>query len=216
MGLDGYEAGGDLSTGGQWLSEPGWYHVLVTEIQDPATDAKGVPISNAAFKAVCEVLAGTVDGQRGKSCDICFFNPKPQDKNEGAFAKKKIDRFLLATNHASEQELSTKGFRPNPDLQQMVGRQLVLQLEREGEKKYLSLAFADLYHVDDPAVKAYPKCAESLTMIQPKHRWLNKTATPAAKPATPAAPAKPATPVAPLQTAGMGVGAANASVLEDI
>lgn len=183
-----WNPGGDLSRGGQWLDQPGWYHVLITEMQNPALNKDNVPIPNAAFKACYEVLAGTVDGQRGKTGDVTFFQPKPTDKNEGAWAKKKIDFFFVAVGFATPEQIAAKA-PLRIDLQSAVGRQFVIHLEKEKEDaKYLSLAYADIYHVDDPAVSAYPKCQESLSIIDPALRKIGwsgaAAASTAAKPAT--------------------------------
>ena len=63
---------------------------------------------------------------------------------------------------------------------QMVGQQMVVKLEHQMEKdgngeytvptKYVQVSYSDLYHVDDPAVKAVPKNADALTLISKDKR----------------------------------------------
>lgn len=181
-----YETGGDLTTGGTWVSEPGTYHLLVTGIEEQPTKSDGTPIDNAAFKVDASVLGGTVPNQKDKVLDIVLFYPKPSDKNEGAFAKKKFDRFFLATGLASKEDLEQKDRQLSIDLQAAVGRNFVAKFEKEttkSGKERISLAFAEIYHVDDPAVKDIPKDADSLAMIDPKLRWIGERAPAAPAPA---------------------------------
>ncbi len=201
MGFD-YEAGGDLSNGGSWLSDPGTYHLTIVEMQEEPTDKNGNLINNAAFRVACVVCDGTTAGQKDKTTDITFFRPKPTDKNEGAFAKKKIDRFLVAVGLVTEQEVKDK-VRKSIDLQQAVGGQFIAKLEKESEdSKFLSLSFADIYHVDDSAVSAIPKDKDCLALLAPSQRIVKQANAPAASTAASkpkqATTAKPATPVAPV------------------
>lgn len=157
-----HRTGGDFNTGG-FLNEPGTYHLCITDATEKPENKNGSLIDNAAFRVACEVMAGTVSGQENKSVDILFFHPKPTDKNEGAFARKKIDRFLLAVNLVSDED---KDKDLDVDIAKCVGRQFVAKLEHEDENaKFLRVAFADIYHVDDPAVKSIPKNADALKLI---------------------------------------------------
>lgn len=187
-----HTAGGDTSAGGQFLDEPGWYHLMIQDIQDPPTDKSGTPIPDAAFKVNCSVLAGTVDGQKDKTVGIMFFHPKADGKNEGAFARKKIDRFLIATGFATPAQIEAKESF-DIDLQQGRMRQFIAKLDKEEGKRFLELSFADIYHVDDPAVASYPKDADALKLIRPQQRWPGgkPPGKPTASTATASAPAAP-------------------------
>lgn len=172
-----YEAGGDLSNGGQWLSDPGTYHMLITDISEEPTSKDGTLVPNAAFRVTCAVCDGTVPGQAEKTTDITFFRPKATDKNEGAFARKKIDRFLVATCLMTEEQVLEKA-KVRIDLQEAVGRQFVVKLEKEKEdSKFLSLSFADIFHVDDSAVANIPRSKEHLSLIDKKLRKVAKPAS---------------------------------------
>lgn len=200
-----HTAGGDTSAGGQFLDHPGWYHLMIQDIQDPPTDKSGTPIPDAAFKVNCSVLAGTVEGQKDKTVGIMFFHPRADGKNEGAFARKKIDRFLIATSFATPAQIEAKATL-DIDLQQGRSRQFIAKLDKEEGKKFLELSFADIYHVDDAAVANYPKDEKALKLIRPAQRW------PGGKPPG-TAPATPATPPAPPVTAAS---AAAAPSLDDV
>lgn len=157
-----HRTGGDFNTGG-FLSEPGTYHLCVTDATENPTNKSGGLIDNAAFRVSCEVLSGTVAGQEHKTIDILFFHPKATDKNEGAFARKKIDRFLLAVSLVGDDD---KDKDIDIDITKCVGRQFVAKLEQDEENaKFLRVAFADIYHVDDPAVKAVPKNEDALKLM---------------------------------------------------
>lgn len=162
-----HQTGNDFATGG-FLQEPGTYHFCVIDCTEEVIDAKGSIVDNAAFRASLEVLAGTSPGQEKKTCDMLFFHPKPSDKNEGAFARKKIDRFLLAVGLIEE---NAKGQGVDIDMTTAIGRQFVAKMEQdEKNPKYLRLSFADIFHVDDEAVKAIPKCEAMLRQIPARLR----------------------------------------------
>lgn len=157
-----HKTGGDFNTGG-FLSEPGTYHFCITDATESPTNKSGALIDNAAFRVTVEALGGTAAGQENKCCDLLFFHPKPTDKNEGAFARKKIDRFLLAVGLVGDDD---KDREVDIDLAKCVGRQFVAKMEAdEDNARFLRVAFADIYHVDDPAVKAVPKNEAALKLI---------------------------------------------------
>lgn len=181
-----YEAGGDLSTGGKFLNEPGIYQLFITSIDEQPTNRKGELIDNAAFRVDLEVLAGTVEGQKNKITDLLFFNPKPGDKNEGAHAKKLLDRFFLATAMKSEAELAEKGKQVAIELSDLIGRQFfakfALEKEENSNKEHLRLNFYDMWHVDDDAVKGVPRDEKALGLIDPALRRIGAKKAPEKKP----------------------------------
>lgn len=169
-----HNAGGDVSTGGNWLTEPGLYHMVVTETTETPTKRDGSPISEAICRVSLSVLAGTVDGQKDKGFDLTFWHGKPGDEKSQSFATKKLDRFFLSTGLMTRAEIEQKVSK-DIELSHANGRQLVVELEeRESAatgKKFLDLKFAEIYHVDDPAVAAVPKDAQALALISPSLRW---------------------------------------------
>lgn len=162
-----WQSGDDYSSGGNFLSEPGTYHLCITDIDENPTKRDGSLIDNAAFRVGLSVLDGTTEGQKEKTTDLTFFYPKPTDKDEGKFRRKQIDRFFLAAGLLAE---SDKGAEKEIDLSDAVGRQIVAKLEPSSNGKYLQLAFADVYHVDDPAVKDIPKSAVALRLVPSSQR----------------------------------------------
>lgn len=190
-----HKTGTDQSVGG-FLREPGTYHFCILDTTENPTNKDGQLIDNAAFRIVCDTLAGTAPGQEQKQCEITFFWPKPADKNEGAFNRKKIDRFLLAVGLMKEED---KDKEIEFDIQKAVGRQFIAKMELDDEEhKYLRLSFAELYHVDDPAVKTIPKDEDALKLIHPSLRKIG------AKPATTPARGRAAKEAATAATNGSG------------
>jgi hypothetical protein len=183
MPLD-WTPGGDTSTGGTWASEPGTYHLGITNVQDPPIDKNGAPVSNGAFRIECEIMGGTVPSQVGKTLDVLFFHPKGSDDAGSKWARKKIDRFLIAVGLATQEQIEAKTpLKINPV--EANGRQLVARFEKEKEDtKYLSLAFADIFHVDDPAVKDIPKNTDALKLISAKLRRISGKEAPKNPPTT--------------------------------
>jgi len=181
-----HQTGDDFSGGGSFLRDPGTYHVCVVDVDENPSKRDGSLIDNAAFRIHLEVLAGTVGGQEGKSTDVIFFYPKVQSKNEGAFARKLMDRYFLAVGLVTEAD---KAKELEIDLQMAKGRHFIVKLEHDDEQKYLRVAFADIFHVDDPAVKEVPKNQAAMAMSAP---WRLAGAKAAGKPAAKGAGSVPA------------------------
>jgi hypothetical protein len=168
-----YQTGGDTTTGGSRLTEPGTYHQVVTEITDQPTKKDGSLIPNAAFAATLGVLDGTTPGQKDKSVNLIFFNGKVGEPKSEAFAKKKMDRFFMAVGMLTPQQVESEA-SVSLNLPDAIGRQLVAKYEKnKPEDKFVDLSFADIYHVDDAAVKEVPKDVAALKLIDAKLRWPN-------------------------------------------
>ena len=152
--------------GGNFATEEGWFHFACMELEESPTSKAGQMLDG--FRAGAEILSGEVAGQEGKSLEFMFFNPKLTDKNNGEMAKKKQARFLLATGVLDSAAVKP-GEKVTVDLQVAVGRQFVAKVVHDnregGSGKFLQLNFADIYHVDDPAVAKVPKCQKSLGLL---------------------------------------------------
>jgi hypothetical protein len=154
------EIGGSASD--LYLQQPGTYHCVVTDLQE-GRGPKGNPING--FLVGLSVLDGTVEGQKDKQHNLLLFSPdlsKSQSSQE--WSKKKQTAFVVATGLL---DLSRLGQRVEIDLQQAVGRQIVLTFaenEHDG-KKNLELAYANIYHVDDPRAAKFPKDKEALGIV---------------------------------------------------
>lgn len=156
----------DFDGQSNFLAEPGTYHVVVTAVDESPTAKNGTLIDG--FRVDFAVLDGTVAGQKDKQFDLLFFKPKLTDKNGGEFAKRKQARFALATGILPRAE---PGKRVTVDLQQAAGRQLVVEVEHQKDQqtgqptKFIQLAWANLWHVDDPACAKVPKDAIALALV---------------------------------------------------
>jgi len=168
------QTGGDLSSGSKWVDEEGTFHCQITSTSEQPTKHDGTLIDNAMFAIALELLEGTNKTQIGKTLDIVFLHPKVTDKGEGAFAKKKVDRFLLAASLASQQQLEKADVEIDVDINSTVGRQIIVKIEMneyEGKTR-AQLSFAEIYHVDDPAMKTIPKSAANLRFLPQEERWI--------------------------------------------
>lgn len=160
---------------GGTLDAPGTYHVVINEVLEGQTK-KGKAIEG--LTVTFEVLAGTEKGKEGKSHTESFFLPTMQDKETSAAMKlRKITAMAVAGNVLAPEQLGTEAEIP---FDSMVGSQMVVkfdhQMEMDGEgnytvpSRYIQVAYSDLFHVDDPAVKAVPKNADALGLIPKEHR----------------------------------------------
>jgi hypothetical protein len=191
-----YESGGDISTGGKYLTEPGFYHFLVLDTNEKPTNKDGVPIDGGLFSVTLGVLDGTTAGQKDKVSNVTFRRGKPGDEGSEKFARKRNDRFFLATGLLTLQQIESRA-RVSIDIAKANGQQLVAKYTKEKpEDKYANLEFAEIYHVDDPAVAHVPKDQKALSTILPAKRWPGGTAPGTAAPATAAAPSTPTAPPA--------------------
>lgn len=175
-----YRTGDDFDAGSRFLSLPGCYHMIVTYVRDPAATKDGAPIAGGLFSVGLAVLAGGDGNQRNKTLDLTFFEPSIDAKDGGKFQRKKIDRFLLAMSLVDEQ---AKDKDIDINLGVCAGRQLCVKLEsrpykdKQGrEKEGLDIHFSDIYHVDDPEVATWTKCAKSLAAIKKQYRKIDGSA----------------------------------------
>lgn len=173
-------ASDDVSGGGGFINEPGTYHFVITQIHEgmgkKKKDGSRTPVDGFTVEMDC--LAGTEKGCEGSSHNETFFAPSPQSSEAAQLAKRRaITAFLIASGLMTPDQLG-KPF--SVDLDAAVERQIVMklvkQMEKDGEGNYtvetnfLQLDYASVYHVDDPQVKAVPKNADALGMIDKEHR----------------------------------------------
>ena len=168
-----HDGGGDMSTGGKFLNEPGIYHCMVTSIDDRPLSKENKPIENAAFRVNFEVRAGTTPDQRGKVKDIVFFAPKLGGKDDGAFARKKMDRFFVAVGAMTEEQVLKKQ-SVSIELDKLESRQFFAEFQMDSDNKYVELAFAEIYHPDDPKVANVPRDEEALSILPKEARRIGQ------------------------------------------
>jgi len=145
----------DTSAGGNYLEVDCWAHVAIVAVNTSPRDKDGNARQNAIVELTMEVLAATVAGQEKKLVTEIIWGPKLDARDGGAFAKKKIARLALATGLISK---GAKGKRISVDFSNLQDRQMIVQFKKSGdEKMYMGIAFADMYHVDDPEKRDVPR-----------------------------------------------------------
>ncbi len=175
-------SGDDLKHGGgATLAEPGWYHVNIENVKDGLLP-NNTPVNG--FTIEIDVLAGKPDSKDiepsefvGKKLNLIFNSP---DKSKSEKAQKMTRRqntnFLIATDLTTPSQL---GASVDINPVDATGRHLIIHLERKQEKneagewvdtKFLRIAYADVFHIDDPEVAAIPKNVAALKYIKSEHR----------------------------------------------
>jgi hypothetical protein len=155
--------------------------------------------SGKAHKLTVELAAWSTPADVGKTHEENIFH---QDTTGKGFPKRRMLSLAMAaglTSPADYQRAKAEGQALRLDLQQLVGRPIMLELaeepdQRDPSKKYIRVANIGLgwHHVNDPKVAAWPKDAASLQRL-----GITATAAPTAAP--PAKPvARPAPPAAPV------------------
>lgn len=157
------DVGGESS----FLSAPGTYHTSILDVSE-GVGPKGNPISGFCVHLVVE--AGTTEGQESKEINLVLFSPKlDQSDAAQAWAKRKQAAFLIAAGLMRPDQL---GKRVSVDLQAAKNRQIIVELEEneyEGQVR-LQIRFANIYHVDDPRAKDFPKKADVLALLPESQR----------------------------------------------
>src|SRR4051794_12618372 len=90
------QTGEALANDGDFLQQPGFYHLCVTDCDDPATKQDGSLLDGAVMNLYCEVLDGNVAGQKKKPIKLTLWEPKPGDRDGGAFRSKVLERYAIA------------------------------------------------------------------------------------------------------------------------
>lgn len=173
--------------GADRIKVPGWYHVHVQECLADVTP-KGKPITGiyadfAAFEGQPEA---------GKTISSTFFDPDPLkafDPNSGVehadwkesqdgkgwlMSQKKQLSFLVAVGLINESQF---GKALEYDTDDAKDRQLVVEIvvdERNADKGYMQINYANTYHVDDPRVADLVK-AKKLALNQAAIKLLPDT-----------------------------------------
>lgn len=165
----------ELGGGGNFISKPGVYHLLVVDVDENPADKHGSPL-DADFKASVSVLSGTNADQKDKSTEITFWKPK----EKGDQASKRITRFCLATCLLNQHQ---PGQKATVEPRDAIGRQIVAKFGWKQKKNDLTgryedtdrvdLHYSDIWHVDDVEVtkiEGLKLDAAGLKMIPPELR----------------------------------------------
>ena len=164
-----------LPTGGNWIDKPGTYHLVITATDEEPVSKRDKQLIDG-FKIDFQAVEGTVrdaDGkftEKDKTIDIVFFHPKITDKNEGLFARQKQAAFFIAAGLMTENDL---GKSVEINLDDAKGRHVIATLEEEktdNGRSFIRLAYADIFHIDDPRAAKFPKNDQAIALIPSKHR----------------------------------------------
>ena len=146
--------------GGNYCKEAGWYHATLATFS-PGRSKKGEPIKGIFLEF--EISAGTVQGQENKIIGFTLWDPKIGASDAGKlWAGRKRTNLFLAIDAMKPAEIGQRVKLEN--FSQYNGRQVVLQVDIN-DSGYAELAYADIYHVDDPSAADVPKSAPDLSVI---------------------------------------------------
>lgn len=185
-----HATGQDFSSGSRLQSE-GWFHLQVDDVRHPPTKHDGSLIDNGYLQIASTVAAGTVPGCENKQWELVLKYPDPAKPE---FHQRRNDRTLIALGVIDPREPGKPvEFEP----EDLLGRQFIAHIEasENNGKTYYNLAYADIFHVDDPEVASHPKNEAMLKLIPANLRRVGSIAAPGGK----ASPSKPA-PAAPTQS----------------
>lgn len=143
----------------EWLKTPGVYHFQIERGNENPMTRDNRP--RGGFALECSVLAGPQDGAK---VNMHANEPNLSHKDGGEFAKKVQTRILVAIGMLNENHL---GKRVSIEIEKDApGRQFIARMDfddKDTEKKYLGLAGAQIWHIDDPSA---PPCDRNLDAIK--------------------------------------------------
>jgi hypothetical protein len=174
--------GSDLAGGGmQYVDRPGTYHFLIDNVK-VGLNAKDEPIDGTLLELTC--LAGEDAEQVGKTVNVTLWDvdaSKSHDEQKQTINR--LTNFFISVNQIDPALL---GDEVDVDPMAAIGHQIVMKLAHKQKKttdqngktkwvddpesKFLQIAYADVHHVDDPAVAKVPKDVSMLKRIASKHR----------------------------------------------
>jgi len=151
-----------LEGGGNFVDQPGVYHMLVTDVDENPAKQDGSPLD--ATRVSLSVLAGPINSnQKDRAFELMLWNPNSaDDESKQNNAKKLQTKFCLATCLIGHHQ---PGQRVTVEPTDAKGRQLAIRLSWKQEfnevtKKWtdtdrVKVHFTDIWHVDDnEALKA--------------------------------------------------------------
>lgn len=155
------------STGGKYANKPGKFHFMIVQAVAHPAKKDGTPMMGC-LQVDMEIVAGTDPTQVGKTFEARLWKGKPDDKDRGEMANKKLS--CLAVALGGQHIPHGKG---GIDIANITARQIVAELAmRPGSdgKERLDISYAKIFHVDDEKVKDVPKNPEYLSLIPKNFR----------------------------------------------
>jgi hypothetical protein len=160
-----FDAPEELGGSGNYLSEAGTYHLAINHVWE-GTGPKGGVIQG--FSVGLQVLAGTVEDQEKKELNLTFFNPNLNHSEVAQRIRRQQQAaFLIASGLMAPADL---GKRVSIDLNKAIGQQVIATFEENEYNGILRLRFSDIFHVDDPRAKNFPKDLDSIAMLPTEKR----------------------------------------------
>jgi len=160
-----FDAPEELGGSGNYLSEAGTYHLAINHVWE-GTGPKGGVIQG--FSVGLQVLAGTVEDQEKKELNLTFFNPNLNHSEVAQRIRRQQQAaFLIASGLMAPADL---GKRVSIDLNKAIGQQVIATFEKNEYNGILRLRFSDIFHVDDPRAKNFPKDLDSIAMLPTEKR----------------------------------------------
>lgn len=146
------------SAGGNFVNQPGHYHMVVTEVDENPIKQDGTPLNGLKLSLSC--LASTAAGQVEKTHELMLWNPSHTDTDDQRKkTNQKLTRFCLAVGLLGQHSPGQKA-TVEPSLAR--GRQLVIELawKRKFDEQtrkwvdtdHMDLKQANIWHIDDPEV----------------------------------------------------------------
>ena len=158
----------DMNTGGTYLTTPGKYHCLIVHAEEnPTRNDKLVK----GF--LLELAVQNAGDQQGMTFKAYFANGDPAHKDGGAFALKKQVAALIASNVVGPADLGKAGVEI--DVEKAKDSQVLVELalgqpDKTTGKQYLDIAYANIFHIDDPRAKTFPKDADTISLVPKEYR----------------------------------------------
>jgi len=144
------------------LEVGGKYHGVVKEVEEnPILGDKPF----RGFQVELEIVAPAEHAE--KTARVLFGNPDLSHKDKGEFSRAKQASFVIATNVV---DLGKLGQSVDVDLSSAIGQHVLIELEMKASQKdpskhFPELRYSNVFHVDDPRAKGYPRNDEALKAV---------------------------------------------------
>lgn len=144
------------------LDVGGKFHAVVKDVEEnPVLGGSQI----RGFHVELEIVAPADHAE--KTAKLLFGNPDLSHKDKGEFARAKQASFAIAANVV---DLSKLGQEVEVDLSSAIGQHIVVELEikasqKDPSKHFPELRYSNVYHIDDPRAKGYPRNEEALKAV---------------------------------------------------
>jgi hypothetical protein len=155
------------SSGGTFLNKPGKYHGVIMLAEENAMRGEKM-VKGFMFEVAAHGVEKGNEEEIGKTIKLYFGNPDASHKDGGKFSLSKQTAALIASNAIAPADLGKKGV--SVDVEACKNHQVMFEIELSkpdaNQKRWPDLAYANIYHIDDPRAKSWPKNAEILELAK--------------------------------------------------